>query len=85
MRKKNRIGRVSLSGGLVGLLATNPRKALEDHIDIQNQEGWNAVHIEPHATTNLLMWILQLSVLTLTVGIWTWGAGYMVLFEKEVE
>lgn len=84
MMKKNKVGRISLSGGLVGLFTTNPRRALEDHIEKSNQDGWNAIHIEPHSTTNLLVWVAQLAVLILTLGIWTWGAGYMVLFEKEV-
>lgn len=39
-------------GGLLGALLTNPRKALEDTIDKGNQEGWNAIHIEPHGTIN---------------------------------
>ena len=84
MSKKNKVVRISLMGGLIGALTTNPRKALEDAIDKENNEGWNAIHIEPHSTANLLVWVLQLVVLVCTLGIWTWGGGYMVLFEKEV-
>ena len=84
MLKKNMIIRVSLMGGLIGAIATNPRKALENEIDKANREGWNAIHIEPHRTTNLLIWILQLLVLALTLGLFTWGGGYLVLFEREV-
>jgi hypothetical protein len=84
MSKKNKVVRISLMGGLIGALTTNPRKALEDAIDKENNEGWNAIHIEPHSTANLLVWVLQLVVLVCTLGLWTWGGGYMVLFEKEV-
>ena len=84
MLKKNMVTRVSLMGGLIGALATNPRKALENEIDKANREGWNAIHIEPHITTNLFVWILQLLVLALTLGLFTWGGGYLVLFEREV-
>ena len=84
MSKKNKVVRISLMGGLIGALTTNPRKALEEAIDKENNEGWNAIHIEPHSTANLLVWVLQLVVLVCTLGIWTWGGGYMVLFEKEV-
>lgn len=84
MAKKNRVARISLMGGLIGALTTNPRKALEDEIDKGNNDGWNAIHIEPHATTNLFVWVVQLLVLVCTLGLWTWGGGYMVLFEKEV-
>ena len=83
MSKKNKVSRISLMGGLIGLLSTNPRKALEDEIDKANQEGWCATHIEPHTTTNLFVWLLQLVVLFLTLGLFTWGGGYLILFEKQ--
>lgn len=80
---KNKVTRISLMGGLIGALTTNPRKALEDNIDQQNQQGWKALHISEHRTTNLFIWVLQLLVLVLTLGLFTWGGGYLVLFEKE--
>ena len=84
MARKNKVTRVSLMGGLIGMLTTNPRKALEDEIDEQNQNGWTATHIDPHSTTNLFVWVLQLAVLFLTLGLFTWGGGYLILFEKEL-
>ena len=84
MAKKNKVTRVSLMGGLIGALTTNPRKALENEIDKQNQEGWNAIHIDPHRTTNLFIWVLQLVVLVITFGLFTWGGGYLILFERDV-
>ncbi len=84
MPKKNKVVRISLMGGLIGALTTNPRKALENEIDKGNNEGWNAIHIEPHSTTNLFVGALQLVALVCTLGLWTWGGGYLVLFEKEV-
>jgi len=70
-------------GGLIGAIFTNPRKALDDMIDKENQDGWNAHQIQPHSTTNLLVRVLQLVVLVCTLGIWTWGSGYIVLFERD--
>ncbi len=84
MARKNKVSRISLMGGLIGALATNPRKALEDMIDKENNDGWNAIHIEPHKTTNLFVSIVQFLVLICTLGLWTWGGGYIVLFEKDV-
>lgn len=83
MPKINKVSRISLMGGLIGLLTTNPRKALEDEISKANEEGWNAIHIEVHSTTNLFMWLLQLLVLFLTLGLFTWGGGYLVLLERN--
>lgn len=70
-------------GGIIGAITTNPRKALEDEVDKGNLDGWNAIHVEPHRTTNLFIAILQLVVLVVTLGLFTWGGGYLVLFEKE--
>lgn len=83
MRKLNKVVRLSLHGGLIGLFLTNPRRALDNEIDKHNQEGWNAHQIVPHAERNLLAMILQLLVLFLTLFLWTWGAGYLILLEKE--
>jgi len=83
MARKNKVTRISLIGGLIGAIATNPRKALEKEIEDGNQEGWNLIQIIPHRTTNLFIAILQLIVLVLTIGLFTWGGGYLVLFERE--
>jgi len=81
--KKNKVLRISLMGGIIGALTTNPRKALEDAIDRENQAGWNAIHIDAHKTTNLFIASLQVIVLILTFGLWTWGGGFLVLLERE--
>ena len=83
MPKANKVVRISLAGGIIGLLTTNPRRALDERIDKENQEGWNAIHFSEHADTNLLLYLLRLLVLVVTLGLWTWGAGYLILFERE--
>lgn len=84
MATKNRVVRIALSGGIIGLLTTNPKRALEKTIDTQNEEGWNCHQILPHSTSNMFMVVLQIIILICTLGLWTFGAGYMLLFEKEV-
>ena len=84
MKKTNKIVRVALYGGLVGGLFTNPRKALEETIHEHNIEGWSALYFTTHRTTNIAVFIIQLAVLALTLGMWTFGGGFMVLFEKEM-
>jgi uncharacterized protein YgiM (DUF1202 family) len=85
MKKINRVERVALSGGLIGLLATNPRAALGGKIEELNSMGWNCHQIIDHSTRNTLAKILQIVILILTFGLWTFGAGYILLFEKEIE
>lgn len=81
--KVNKVVRISLSGGIIGWLTTNPRRALDQRIDAENQQGWNAIQFQPHSDTNLLVAILRMLVLFLTLGLWTWGAGYLILFERN--
>lgn len=83
--KTNKIIHVELSGGLIGLLFTNPRKALEQRIADENRDGWNAVHFDQHSERNILAIALQLLALVLTLGLWTFGAGYFVLLEREAD
>lgn len=82
--KINKVKRIALSGGLVGALFTNPRKALDTAIQEANADGWNCHQILPHSTTNLFIIILQIALLICTLGFWTFGAGYLLLLEKEV-
>lgn len=81
--KVNKVVRIALSGGIIGLLTTNPRRALDNRIDKENQEGWNAIYVMPHENTNLVAKLAQWVVLVLTAFLWTWGAGYLILFERE--
>lgn len=83
MAKINKIERIALSGGLIGAIFTNPRRALEKCLEKGNAEGWSCRQILTHSTTNWFVLFLQLLILICTLGLWTFGAGYMVLFEKE--
>jgi len=78
----NTIARISLAGGLIGALTTNPRRALNKTIEDYNARGWKAIQVESHKTHNLFIFLLQFLVLILTLGLYTWGGGYLVLFEK---
>lgn len=83
MAKFNKVARISLMGGLIGAMTTNPRKALDDEIAKGNKGGWRAIQIIPYRTTNLFIAILQFLVLVITLGLFTWGGGYLVLFDRE--
>ena len=81
--KINKLERIALSSGIIGALTTNPRRTLAKTIEQHNSEGWNCRQILPHSTNNLFMVILQFLVMVCTLGLWTFGAGYLVLFEKR--
>ena len=80
--KVNKVVRLSLAGGLIGLMFTNPRRALDSAVDQANADGWNCHQVIPHQERNFLVFFLQIVVLILTLGLWTWGAGYLLLLEK---
>ena len=85
MMMKNKIDRIALAGGLIGLLFTNPRGALEKRVNEANKNGWKLHQILPHTETNLFVRFLALLILVLTLGLYTFGAGYILLFEKETD
>jgi hypothetical protein len=79
----NKVVRISLAGGLIGLLTTNPRRAIDSAIDKANQDGFHCHQVVPHSSRNLLVVLAQYAVLFMTFFLWTWGAGYLLLLEKE--
>ena len=80
----NQISRISLAGGIIGAFTTNPRAALEKELNRANEERWTAVQITSHSTTNIFIAILQYIVLFLTLFLYTWGGGYLILYQKEI-
>ena len=85
MKIKNKVDRISLAGGLLGALFTNPRKAIDDRVAEANANGWHLHQILPHQETNLFIWLVSLLLLALTLGMFTFGAGYILLFQKHEE
>ncbi|MCY4142958.1 MAG: hypothetical protein OXG08_04610 [Gammaproteobacteria bacterium] len=84
-KKQNKVVHINLMGGLLGLLFTHPQRALRQRIENENKDGWNCTYFIVHQDANLFSLILKLIVLIITIGLFTWGAGYMILFEKEIE
>lgn len=83
MAKQSRVEVINLSGGILGLFGTNPRKAINLRIQELQAEGWHCHQIIPYSTRNLAALFFQALILVCTVGLWTFGAGYMLLFVKE--
>ena len=83
MPKANRVERISMSGGLIGLMLTNPRNAIEEKCRELNSKGWNCHQIIYHSSNNTLVGLLKSLVLICTLFLWTFRDGYVLLFEKE--
>ena len=79
--KQNKVIRVSFSGGILGLLFGSHRGKLETQISKMNAEGWNLAEVIPDHI-NLILWLLRLILLLATLGLWTLGTGYILVFER---
>lgn len=83
IKKRNKVERVILSGGIIGMLGTSPRRALANKIKKANAEGWTVRQVLDDNTGNLLVFILRVALLFLTLFIWTPSNGYFIILEKE--
>ena len=81
--KTNKCVRIALMGGVLGMLLTNPRNAIDKALEQANKEGFYCRQILPHTTSNLFAKLLQIVCLACTCGLWTFGAGYLLLLEKN--
>lgn len=79
---KTQVIRKTVAGGLIGALVTNPRRTLANEIDEKAHSGWRLTAMTPLAGANLFMTLVSLVVLVLTLGMWTFGAGYLLAFER---
>lgn len=81
LRKDNKVIRVNFSGGLIGLVFGSHRGKLQKEIDEQNKLGWN--YVDSLADDpNLILIILRIILLIFTLGLWTLGVGYILIFER---
>jgi hypothetical protein len=83
MSKHSTVEIVNLSGGIIGMLGTNPRKAIAQKIAEMEEQGWHCHQIIPYSTRNTAVICLQFLVLVCTLFLWTFGAGFLLLFIKE--
>jgi hypothetical protein len=78
----NKVVNITLWGGILGLVASSPRKRLAKTIEQENLNGYRIVQIIESSSGNVLLWILRLIILCLTLFIYTPSNGYYVCFEK---
>ena len=80
-RKDNKVIRINFAGGLLGLVFGSHRGKLQKSIEEENRQGWNYVDCIPD-NPNLLLLLLRFILLIVTLGLWTIGIGYILIFEK---
>ena len=83
VRKRNKVDEVSFIGGLIGLLFVNPRRIIDNRVKEANDHGWSLVAIEKSSGNNLLINVLRFVLLVATLGLFTFGDGMYLVFEKD--
>ena len=81
--KRNKIDEISFIGGLIGWLAVNPKTTIDNRVAEANEAGWTVVNIIPGGQQNALLRFLRTLVLILTLGLFTFGDGVFVIYEKQ--
>ena len=79
---RTKVERMTVSGGLIGGLLTNPRMRLADIIERNAYDGWRLTALTPLSGPNVFMVFVSLVVLVYTLGMWMFGAGYLLAFER---
>ena len=81
--KRNKIDEITFIGGFIGWLAVNPKATIDNRVAEANKAGWTVVNIVPGGEQNALLRFLRYIILTITLGLFTFGDGVYVIFEKE--
>ena len=81
--KRNKIDEITFIGGLIGWLLVNPKATIDNRVAEANKAGWTVVNIIPGGEQNALLRLLRYIILTVTLGLFTFGDGVYVIFEKE--
>ena len=84
MVKKNKVERLTYSGGLLGVLFGSSKGKLQSKVEEMNEIGWN-LHMIHRDEVNLVIILFRWLLLALTLGLWTIGSSVLLVFEKGFE
>lgn len=83
--KISKVITVNLMGGIIGFLASSPKKELNQAIQRHNANGWRVVQIIPADSGNFFLILLRILLLLVTFFLFTFSNGYYIVLEKEVK
>ena len=81
--KRNKIDEITFVGGIIGWLAVNPKATIDNRVAEANKAGWTVVNIISGNEKYALLRLLRTVVLVVTLGLFPFGDGVYVIFEKE--
>lgn len=79
----NKVVNVTLTGGIIGLLADSPQNSLNNRIKKENENGWRVIQVIPADSGNIFLTILRLLILVFTLFTFTTANGYYIIMERK--
>jgi len=78
----NKVVKVVLKGGLLGLLSGDAHHTLSAAIAKENRDGWRVVQVIPDDSGNLFLIVVRFLLLLVTCLLYTTANGYWVIVER---
>ena len=78
----NKIVNVTLTGGIIGILADSPQNSLNKIIKEENSNGSRVIQVIPADSGNIFLFLFRLLLLICTLSLYTTANGYYVVMEK---
>lgn len=80
--QKNKIVDVDFTSGIIGLFLSSPMTKINNTIKKENENGWKVVNIIDSEKGNLFVFLMQLFLLVITLGLYTFSTGKYIIFER---
>lgn len=78
----NKVSKITLTGGIIGLFAGSSLSALNKRISSENAQGWEVVQVLPDTSLNILTVILRMLLLMITLFLYTTSNGYYIVLKR---
>ena len=81
--QSNKVVKITLTGGLIGLFIGNAIDTLNKNINEENSNGWEVVQIMPDTNTNLAIVVVRILLLICTFLLYTTDNGYFIVYKTN--
>jgi zinc-ribbon domain len=83
-KTQNKVIKVTLVGGLIGLFAGNASNSINKKIATINASGWEVIQILPDTDSNILTFLIRIILVVITLFFYTTNNGYYIVIKKSV-
>lgn len=83
VNQSNKVTKVNLIGGIIGLFMGSPAKAINRRCNEENAKGWEVVQVLPDTSFSMLAILGRIVLLLLTLFLFTTANGYLMVLKKR--